>query len=533
MSILTEYKQAKALAVYGDCCYRNDFQGALAAAESALAKSSDDPLLWWYRAYARDKLGLMESGPTELHSFFAVQPKPARSMAQLIPRRAEWPLDQQVFFSTTVSTASAPVCSLFLELLNCNQSMALCGRLIDLNPAGRDEYLERFRSHLAGLKRELDPALTAGQAAISSKPAQMVNLVRLVHLLQIYEDLLKAEFLAAGQAAAEASAAAGRHLGGRLENGAPGFLEKSTYSGFMAQPMFDGLSVLVEALRAGWSMEFIGPGLLSLKSRPTGSQLAAYATLSVPDKDYFNRLACLQYARQVLDKAYERPPDIRSIDPGRLRPADKRYMDKIGRLTLAMGFRLLGYYRYDLVRSSISATQFTAVFLSPKGDLWVSANRVILDKPGGFMSFLTSILELLRLTQAVSVDSALADGSNISTIRHVANLHFDSPPSMHMKKSPLFASVKKMVNLHRSRAEGIRAGKGRLDYRRPTSINDVIECERRQLLQEKEYRKSLPQFVLDHELKKMMIPSHRQYACKVREWVTNMTGLYDIKYPEG
>lgn len=533
MSILTEYKQAQTLSVYGDCCGRNDFQGALAAAESALAKSSDDPLLWWYRAYARDKLGLMEPGPAELQRFFAVRPKPARSLAQLVSRRAEWPLDQQVLFSTTVSTGSFHVCSLFLELLNCNQSMALCGRLIDLNQAGRDEFLDRFRAHLGNLKRELDPALIAGKVAVSSKPDQLVNLVRLVHLLQIYQDLLKAEFLAAGLAAAEASVAAGRHLAGLLENGLPGFLERGRYSGLRAQPMFDGLRVLVEALWAGWSMEFIGPKLLGLRSRPSGSQLATYDALSVPDNDYFTKLACLQYAREVLDKAYGRPPDIQSIGPERLRPADKRYMDKIGRRALAMDFRLLGYYRYNRISSTTSGTQFTAVFVSPNGDLWVSANRAMLEKPGGFISLLTSIFELLRLTQAVAVDSALADGSQISTIRHVINLQFDPPPNLHIKKSPLFASVKKMVSLHRSRAEGIRADKGRIDYRRPTSINDVIEYETSQLLQDKEFRRSLPQFVLDHELKKMMIAPHRQYVGQVREWITHMTDLYDIKYPEG
>ena len=76
MTILTEQQHAQALSVYWNACHLGDFQQALGAADSALGQSPEDPLLWWYRVYARDRLGLTADWASELRGFW-----PARSSA--------------------------------------------------------------------------------------------------------------------------------------------------------------------------------------------------------------------------------------------------------------------------------------------------------------------------------------------------------------------------------------------------------------------------------------------------------------------
>ena len=531
MTILTEHKHAQSLSAYWNACRQSDFQHALGMVDSALSKNPDDPLLWWYRVYARDRLGLVTDWSAELQGFGPGR-SPAATEVELVPRRAERPIESQTLFESTVNTASGALCATFLDLLNCNQSLALCRRLVQLAPASASAYTERLRLNLDGLLRELQPALSNCLVKFSVKPTRYLNLMRLIHLMQIYEDLLKADFLADGGDPARVGPVVGSRLATQVEERTAGFLDQGRSLSFFAQLAYRSLTLMLEALRAGWPLDFIGPKILKMASRPTGAEVLNYGR-ATPPVDYYVHLGALGHAINVLDKAFRPPPKVMELPSEQMMPADQTYFKRAARRAQAQGFRFLGYCAHEGANSQYNHTTVSAVFIADDPCMYLTVMRLHFEKGYWFWNCLIGLIELLGLTGSEGVEAVLSDGSCLLVMNCPLKLPYEPPPGVYYEKAPLRASLKKRAALLRQRlAERLKA-EPTLGVQSLSSLAEIIEHEQRGLEMEIKHRRSLPQFVLDDELKRLVGRSRfPKQVGPIRELITHLTPLWQIRQTE-
>lgn len=522
---------SKALNDYAYFWSIGDLPRASAALDAALRQRPEDTELWWYRLCALEKLG--QAGPAwsamEAAERARVAPKtrpprrPGEKGAQVLaalPGREAGPPN---LFALTLASASAEFCRLFLERLGPVRMASVCRRLAWLDPASAPGLMNRAQGRLAETKARLDEALADLKAAFLAGPDDLRHLVRIVSLLQGYEDGFEAWGQLSGTSPAGRS---GPQLAAFIEEAFKDVREKNRRGPKSnLDPLCLALKTVAESLRAGWPLGRACQEFFGFDPRDRAGGAAALSPFSRAGLDFVTNLKKLGLARNIFLLSHQRPARLRPVPADDQTPANRRFLGQVEKDLLPQGYRFVGLFELESLNESLNLRATPGVFISPCGRSYILA-FVVRAKWANWLELMIGTLIGLGRVKVLRVASTLNDGRVLGLLRASVPDYFEQSPLFKTARASSMTSPARLVQRHEERLRQYQAENPGLACRTMGSLADIESVLSYEAQVENEFRQTLPDLVKPVELRRMLKFNYEEWSPGVLAHLRRLDQVY-------
>ncbi|MDR3038464.1 MAG: hypothetical protein LBV21_04110 [Candidatus Adiutrix sp.] len=531
--------ELKALAEYESCWAREDFSRATALMERLLRQSPGDPEWRWYRAAALARQGRWAAAETESQADRLKGSPPGDNLKnrpaddlEALARLLDPPWRREDLFTLTLATASPELCEYFWERLGVARAPRILRRLGASRPEAALEAEARVRRRLRrGSLAELPEALTDFLARLLARPWDNGHILRVIYVLQAWEDLLSAEAQLDGPDT-EGGPAAGVarpqiELAGIIAQSFAPLYEETRCLNIITglEGFCHTLGIMELGLRAGRPLEHISRELLAVNSRPTAVRLRQ-ATAYQASGDLAKNCRLLGAARQIHTAAYKKFSGFRRLDPSDWRKAQKKFTRQTEKCLQPTGFRLLGVFACDVLCLGLDRSVDFSAFIAPEADFYLVAMKASVEMTGLIGKIIAGLAHFLGCSRIMRTTSRLSDGRIIGVLQSGISQWSDLPPNFIIEKVSRWASPLEIVRRHQRLLERCLAeAPGVTCLAAPSRPEELRQAEEHIESLTSEYRQSLANLVTPEELKKLLKSNYKEWSGLVIEKIALLERL--------
>lgn len=225
-------------------------------------------------------------------------------------------------------------------------------------------------------------------------------------------------------------------------------------------------------------------------------------------------LLAANFAEQILNVAYENPPELVDVDAATFPPYQRSYADRQGKALAAAGFRKVADAEATGMTPTLGQRVMLRFHVDDSGTIGVDTFALKPKWPGliGFLlMFFTGKWKTHTMTECITHFDD--DGYLITQYESISS--FDYAKVVDIERLPLKTSVAALVARHRQRVEAYRQANPRARGFPATNLAEIETNIRHGQALKRDYRRSIG-FITDAELRRMLGGHYDRFAQKIR-----------------
>jgi tetratricopeptide (TPR) repeat protein len=233
------------------------------------------------------------------------------------------------------------------------------------------------------------------------------------------------------------------------------------------------------------------------------------------DGDDPDLLLATNIAQQILNVAFEPPPELASVDPASFPKYQRRFADKCAKEAAALGFHHMGDAEAKGLFKMLGRHVMLRFFADDTGEIGVAAFAMKPKWPGWIGFFVALLTGKWKVQRMVECITQFADGTHLSTQpENISSFQYGG--NIHIELLPRNTPIKRLIDRHSERVAEYQRQHPECKALIAKDIPGVDLRWREGQRVKRAYRASIG-FITDDELRKLLGSHYDRFADKVRQ----------------